>query len=824
MIAGAGGAETAGWEAALSGIPDSGFFEVMRHYLGPVSTPFHRPDLIERLAGFMGRPEAAEAAAAYLDAEDALLLSCIFIHDSPDEAELLRILPEGPGRSPLALRERLFNLEERLLIRRTRGGVNAALRAGGQAGGQAGDGTAPTGGAARASGAAGASGPSVAARADGASGEARTSRESGVFGKAGADGEAGASGEAQGAGETGAAVEGGAIEAEGAAENWAAGGTAGPGGPSKAGGPGRAGRRAGASILVLTPLGRRLLRMGCIGPGAVIGAPVLSPVHSPVNASASASVNQLEPGTAADSARSENPPRLNDSVLNAVLAFLSESAPLLLKNGSIRKKSMELIEQRFPAFFRDGSGPSRVFLMGKMLIAAGLARRNGVYLQPVLENWRSLEALSPRERRSFLLARAAAGTGLPAASAVEIVRTLLECLPEGQACNVENLLILLRLLAGRSCPLSERAARRIITNLVLLGELSAAADGSAARPPAAGEHSRDKTQASPPVPVLTLTPAGDIRCRPEFPFICDFALAAEPVSTDTVSTFRFSKDRFLGALETGIAADTFFTILETHSQRPIPQNLKILASEWENDYRSLRLGIGVFLEITDSRRELVSETGVLDPYTLSRPAPGLWILKPDEEHSWRAELARIGIDRLPPLPSPPPITPGQSAKNPSRIPRPHIPQREPRLAPVNWNHRPFDNPEKRLAALAAHPAVDTLSEGERREFTERLKRRTILIPRQIRPGAWRDETAEAKGFDYPGKLRLIEAALSSRNQYLKITAAEGTELRSTTILPTAIQRSESEHILSGLTIPDEAPAHYKVRKIGLITRFRISLF
>ena len=730
------GPETAGWEAALSGIPDSGFFEVMRHYLGPVSTPFHRPDLIERLAGFMGRPEAAEAAAAYLDAEDALLLSCIFIHDSPDEAELLRILPEGPGRRPLALRERLFNLEERLLIRRTHGGVGA-LGAGESA---------PTGGAARASG------------------------------------------------------EGGAIQAKEAAENWTA------------GGPGKASGRAGSSILVLTPLGRRLLRMGCIGPGAVISAPVSAPV------------NQLEPGTAADSGRSENPPRLNGSVLNAVLAFLSESPPLLLKNGSIRKKSMELIEQCFPAFFRDGSGPSRIFLMGKMLIAAGLAVRNGAYLQPVLENWRSLEALSPRERRSFLLARAAAGTDIPSTSAVEIVRTLLECLPEGRAYKVENLLLLLRLLAGRGRPLSERAGRRIISNLVILGELSAGADGSAARPPAADEHSRDKTQASPPVPALTLTPAGDIRCRPEFSFICDFALAAELVSTDTVSTFRFTKDRFLSALETGIAADTFFTILETHSAHPIPQNLKTLASEWENDYRSLRLGIGVFLEITDSRRELVSETGVLDPYTLSRPAPGLWILKPHEEHRWRTELARIGIDRLPPLPSPPPIPPGQAAKTPSRIPRAHTPEREPRLAPANWNHQPLDNPEKRLAALAAHPAVDTLSEGERREFTERLERRTILMPRQIRPGAWRDETAEAKGFDYPGKLRLIEAALSSRNQYLKITVAEGTKLRGTTILPTGIQRSEGEHILSGLTIPDETPAHYKVRKIGLITRFRISLF
>ena len=116
------GLEERGWEAALSSLPDSAFFEVMRHYLGPLSTPFHRPDLIERLSAFMERPETAERAASYLDAEDALLLSCVLIHDSPDEAELGRILPDVPGWRPLALRERLFNLEERLLIRRMPGG------------------------------------------------------------------------------------------------------------------------------------------------------------------------------------------------------------------------------------------------------------------------------------------------------------------------------------------------------------------------------------------------------------------------------------------------------------------------------------------------------------------------------------------------------------------------------------------------------------------------------------------------------------------------------------------------------------------------------
>ena len=757
------GLEERGWEAALSSLPDSAFFEVMRHYLGPLSTPFHRPDLIERLSAFMERPETAERAASYLDVEDALLLSCVLIHDSPDEAELGRILPDMPGWRPLALRERLFNLEERLLIRRMPRGEGF--------------------------------------RGEGFRGEGF--RGEGFRG-------AGSRGAAPPAGETGA----GELRS---GEPEEAGRTEGAGAWVKSGTPGK----KGGDILVLTPLGDRLCRMGYVGPGMIIGAPGGAGAETPGGESEGDGGVPGGAGAPFGGGRPENTARLNDGVLNAVLAFLNESVPLFLKDGGMRKKSMELIRQRFPAFFRDGNGPARVLLAGKMLIAAGLAERKGPCLQPVLKNWRALEALSREERRTFLIARAAAGMSLQPESAGEIIRTLLECLPEGRACKVETLLLLTRLLAGRACALSERTARRIITNLILLGELSAGTDGSAALP--IGLQLPENT---PPAdgPALTITPAGDIRCRPEFPLICDFALAAEPVRADILSTFRFSRNHFLSALEAGIAADAFFTILETRSGRPLPQNLRTLASEWENEHRSLRLSIGVVLEITGPRRELISETGILDPYTLSRPAPGLWILNPHEERAWRDALARIGIERLPPLPAGLPAPPRRTSEHPEGIPRLAAARREPRLAGANWNVQNLEDPRTSLAALAAHPAADALSDSERREFIRRLERRTILSPQQIRRGAWRDETAEARGLDYPGKLRLIEAALDSRNQYIQITAAAGSDMTDRILLPLGIRRSEGEHILTGFTIPDETPFEYKVRKIGFMKRFRISLF
>jgi hypothetical protein len=44
------------WTEVFASMSDSAFFEVVRHYLGPVSTPFHKPDLISGMEEFFGNP------------------------------------------------------------------------------------------------------------------------------------------------------------------------------------------------------------------------------------------------------------------------------------------------------------------------------------------------------------------------------------------------------------------------------------------------------------------------------------------------------------------------------------------------------------------------------------------------------------------------------------------------------------------------------------------------------------------------------------------------------------------------------------------------
>ena len=65
------------WTDVFASLPDSGFFEVVRHYAGPVQTPFHKPDLISRMEAFFRRDEVIDRVFAFLDGDDVRILTIV---------------------------------------------------------------------------------------------------------------------------------------------------------------------------------------------------------------------------------------------------------------------------------------------------------------------------------------------------------------------------------------------------------------------------------------------------------------------------------------------------------------------------------------------------------------------------------------------------------------------------------------------------------------------------------------------------------------------------------------------------------------------------
>ncbi len=544
----------------------------------------------------------------------------------------------------------------------------------------------------------------------------------------------------------------------------------------------------------LTPLGREVLHAGLIGPGTIAGA-------------------------GAEGTVPEAKLWFNDNFLTSALAFLSERIPLFRKEGGWRKKSLETLMTRFPSLFRDDRGEDRLLLAGRGFLAAGMADRSEEILIPRLDAWREMESRSPDDRLTFLKARAACGRSIPVSAAAAGVRMVTEFLPKDRFFEPKKLANLFRLAVGSESSCSPQGAQKVIAHLELLGELVSDERGRLARPYVRNE-STDR-------PKMTITPVGDLTLNPGMPLSCNLALAAEPVNSDVVATFRITKNRFLDGLDRGIDSKRLFSEIETHTGRSVPENIRTLSEEWIKEHSSTGLILAAVFRAEGIMEQIVTETGILEPYSLSIPAPGLWILDPAFEGEWRSALASVGVERIPPLKTPSgsilPVRGNREADTAAALPSSSL-FSTPALAGYSWKDPKTIDIDEILEELRLKAEKAGLSPEEKEIFEERLLRRLLLVPEQIRPEAWRYEVMSAKGLDYRGKIRLAEAAISGRNDRLEVTHAVGNSVQTDLIIPKKLEKEGDDHILSGLSVSDEQEVRFKIRKIGFLKRIKTTLF
>ncbi|NNM53927.1 MAG: hypothetical protein HKM05_04305 [Spirochaetales bacterium] len=100
------------WKRALVTLPDTTFFAWMRHYLGPLQTPFNKQNLIQDLIQRVSSPDATRVRRLLLTDSDLDILAALK-HLGPSSAP---DLANWLDLSEAVLRLRLLNLEERLWL------------------------------------------------------------------------------------------------------------------------------------------------------------------------------------------------------------------------------------------------------------------------------------------------------------------------------------------------------------------------------------------------------------------------------------------------------------------------------------------------------------------------------------------------------------------------------------------------------------------------------------------------------------------------------------------------------------------------------------
>lgn len=102
------------WESSMLELPNELFFSIMRTYLGSIGTPFHKPDLLKKLAAFLRKEETLHRIVSLIDEEDIVFLTAVYLFDRPGVETLYRLFEDELDY--FDFHGRLRNLQERLLI------------------------------------------------------------------------------------------------------------------------------------------------------------------------------------------------------------------------------------------------------------------------------------------------------------------------------------------------------------------------------------------------------------------------------------------------------------------------------------------------------------------------------------------------------------------------------------------------------------------------------------------------------------------------------------------------------------------------------------
>lgn len=508
----------------------------------------------------------------------------------------------------------------------------------------------------------------------------------------------------------------------------------------------------------------------------------------------------------------EPPPWLQDPAAAALLSYLADNPDCLRADGSIKKRQERELKEIFPSLFDMTPAGRKLDLLLYTCESNGLVIRDDTAIGV---NWQQCDAFSrlPRaDRLVYLWCGTTLRIGSMPPGAAEIYKKLLYSVPADTLfpkTSFARFVHAFLLREGRSGGLQAP----FIDSLTALGIIRETG----------GELYRSSRLFVPEMPE-SAGPSYIIQqnmlvsIRPETPFstALRFSRSAEIRRYDIYSEFELTKSsysRFLrmktpGGNTEGIFPDT----------AAVPRNVAALLREWEKDFGKVKLYDGVVLTADESLRHLIEHTPGMDNFITAVPAPGIYVLNRSDYPVWREVLINAGIEQIPSLSTEEESPEVRDITAPVPLPRP---MEDMQLLPPKR-----EMPENEIFREHLYRLLEEkkLSKEAYAELKARIDTKLILFPEQMQAGFGMDsKTAEAKGINFMGKVRLIEQAIASGKDVLELIerTSSGDPYRSI-VKPVKLDRSRDDLYLLGDELPERSRVEIPVKKLSLV-RIRESI-
>ncbi|MCR4789994.1 MAG: hypothetical protein K5839_02820 [Treponemataceae bacterium] len=287
---------------------------------------------------------------------------------------------------------------------------------------------------------------------------------------------------------------------------------------------------------------------------------------------------------------------------------------------------------------------------------------------------------------------------------------------------------------------------------------------------------------------------------PNLNIILELLDALEFVSFDSVLKLEFTKKSCMQYFDLKNTPQMLLQLFDSNSAHQLPQSLTFSISDWFEQYQSARIYHGFVLKVAENKKILIEKNTELSSHIKETLGPGIYLLDYENSDSLNSSIEKSQLDFIGN------ISLNRNSKN-AGLPFKKI-QENPDLifaAGQVEKARP-EKPEtgEFFAKLNEYLAELDASKEQKLGLMERINRKIIISPSQLRPESVRLEKSEAYGMDYAGKIHIVEKAIENHS-LLEIAFDEKYNpngIKSMTVKPLSITRESSDTFVEAKVEPD----------------------
>ena len=264
---------------------------------------------------------------------------------------------------------------------------------------------------------------------------------------------------------------------------------------------------------------------------------------------------------------------------------------------------------------------------------------------------------------------------------------------------------------------------------------------------------------------------------------------------DTAVSFELTKKSIMRGFDSGMDEKDIASLLQRHCVHELPQNLLVAIDEWKKSYSSVSIYKGYILKVSADSTALSEKNPNLARHIVEVLAPGIFLLDVESDEEAKSILESSGKDYVGKIRS------AETKRAAEEFPAMRVEDRGELdgeddagesgiLTSDDERKAHFD---KLRNALSSMKERGELTQEEYECLLFRVNRKIVLDESQLKKESVKFAKLEATGMDFPGKVHIIEQAVTDRSM-IEITfmSSENPNGVLATGIPVSTEKSDDD--------------------------------